>query len=173
MLVSFRPHLWKMLFCICGNTFIICWICGDIFNKYVQVGSNSGSQVPRIFIFLLISCGHNFAISKSVVTLPLTWTELVLLVFPFQFFSAPFSLSLTSFGSLFYFWFCLTFIIQSAIFPFNLFFFPHFDSLIFTYALFFATLFHVSISSFFLFFVGFLVGFFVVVLLFVCFSSPV
>lgn len=58
--------------------FIICGICGNMFSKYVQVGSNSGPQVPKILIFpLLISRGKIFGFSKSVVNLP-TLTEPVL-----------------------------------------------------------------------------------------------
>lgn len=78
MLDSFRPHLWRIFLCICGNVFIICGICGNMFSKYVQVGSNSGPQVPKILIFpLLISRGKIFGFSKSVVNLP-TLTEPVL-----------------------------------------------------------------------------------------------
>lgn len=50
-----------------------------MFGKYVQVGSNSGSQVPKIFIFpLLISQGKIFGFSKSVVNLLPALTEPVL-----------------------------------------------------------------------------------------------
>lgn len=95
-----------VLYGICGNAFTTCALCGNMLSKQIQAGSNSGSQVPQIFIFpLLTSQGQIFAFSKSVANLPLSWTEAVLAVFAFQCFSASFSFSLVSFGCLLYFWF--------------------------------------------------------------------
>lgn len=129
-------------------------------------GSNSGTEVSKTFVFpLLVWWDQIFAFSKSVVNLPLTLTEPVLC---FQYFMSGsfqhlFLLCWFSFGSLFYFWFCLTSNTQTICYFFLViffFFFPLTSILWFLYMLLiFATLFHVSISSF----------FFVVV---VCFSSP-
>jgi len=59
--------------------FIIRGICGNKLSKYIEVSSNSGPQLPKIFIFpLFISWDQVFAFSKSVVNLPPTLTEPVL-----------------------------------------------------------------------------------------------